>query len=68
MNKSTLHNYCNGVIPRNLMKLQELADLLGVTLSELASGKAQASALPSFPEDLEERFEVTIKRLGKNIP
>ncbi len=35
MNKSTLHNYCNGVVPRNIITLKKLADFLGVPFSDL---------------------------------
>ncbi len=38
MNKSTLHNYCNGVIPRNIIAIKKLADFLEVSFSSLMFG------------------------------
>ncbi len=35
MNKSTLHNYCNGVIPRNILSLKKLANFLDISLNDL---------------------------------
>jgi transcriptional regulator with XRE-family HTH domain len=64
INKSTLHNYCNGVMPRNLIKLQDLADLLGVSLSELLLGKTpEPSDSLIKGEEIEEKFEVRIRRV-----
>lgn len=64
MNKSTLHNYCNGVIPRNLLKIKELADLLNVSLSELIFGTSSEPKIMSLNDGVEGRFEVTIKRVS----
>jgi transcriptional regulator with XRE-family HTH domain len=64
MNKSTLHNYSNGVMPRNLIKLQNLADLLGVSLSELLLGEIpEPSDSLIKGEEIEEKFEVRIRRV-----
>lgn len=63
MNKSTLHNYCNGVVPRHLPKLKELADLLEVTLHELLFSSQQSLNKTSVQAPLEGRFEITIKRV-----
>lgn len=63
MNKSTLHNYCNGVVPRNLVKLQELAALLGVSMNELVIGNQSSSPPQELAIEHEEKFEVTIKRV-----
>ncbi len=62
MNKSTLHNYCNGVIPRNLMKIKELADLLGVSFNELLSVDRQIN-MEALSHQLNGRFEVSIRRV-----
>lgn len=35
MNKSTLHNYCNGILPRNIDSLLRLAQFLDTTLDQL---------------------------------
>jgi len=63
MNKSTLHNYCNGVIPRNLLKLKELADFLDVGLSELIFESPTGNVSVHAVESIEGRYEITIKRV-----
>jgi transcriptional regulator with XRE-family HTH domain len=63
MNKSTLHNYCNGVVPRNLLKIKELADLLDVSLNELVYGTSSKIDSPSEKEGIEGRFEIVVRRL-----
>lgn len=35
MNSSSLHKYCNGVIPNNILSLHRLSEVLGVSLEEL---------------------------------
>lgn len=65
MNKSTLHNYCNGVIPRNLPKIKELADLLEVSLSELIFGNESEPANINLSDGIEGKFEVTIRRVDR---
>lgn len=65
MNKSTLHNYCNGVIPRNLPKIKELADLLEVSLSELLFGHAVETKNVNTSEEIEGKFEITIRRIDR---
>lgn len=67
MNKSTLHNYCNGVIPRNLPKIKELADLLEVSLSELLFGQDAELGNINLPDGIEGKFEVTIRRVNHLI-
>lgn len=64
MNKSTLHNYCNGVVPRNLLKIKELADLFDVSLSELIFGEARQEMLANTTNGIDGKFEITIKRIG----
>lgn len=66
MNKSTLHNYCNGVVPRNLLKIKELADLLNVSLTELIFGLESGSKVLNLDDGIEGRFEITIKRISAN--
>lgn len=63
MNKSTLHNYYNGVIPRNLQMLRELADLLDVPLAELLYGKGTNLVSLSAEVGIEGRYEITIRRV-----
>lgn len=63
MNKSTLHNYCNGVIPRNLLKIKELADYLEVSLNELIFGPNLGPHFLDGRTAFEGRYEVIIKPL-----
>ncbi|MFZ4402473.1 MAG: helix-turn-helix domain-containing protein [Pseudobdellovibrionaceae bacterium] len=65
MNKSTLHNYSNGVIPRNLPKIKELADLLEVSLSELVFGHETEVEHRNLSDGIEGKFEVTIRRVDR---
>lgn len=67
MNKSTLHNYCNGVVPRNLVKIKELADLFGVSLSSLLFGEEKQSSTEISGSGIEGRFEVVIRRIEKTV-
>lgn len=62
MNKSTLHNYCNGVVPRHLRKLKKLAELFGVPLEELMFGPKENRPY-SLGEEIEGRFEIIVKRM-----
>ncbi len=64
MNKSTLHNYCNGVIPRNLLTLKELADFLEIGLSDLIFESHSATFSVQSGETIEGRYEITIKRVN----
>lgn len=69
MNKSTLHGYCNGVIPRNLAQLKALADFLDVSLTELLFGKGKESPAIRGTSLVEGRYELIIRRVddsGKN--
>jgi len=45
MNKTTLHNYCNGVAPRNLESLRRLAKLLEVSVDHLLGEPEKSSAI-----------------------
>jgi transcriptional regulator with XRE-family HTH domain len=62
MNKSTLHNYCNGVVPRNLVKIKELANLFDVSFSDLVFG---AVAEKIQEASIEGRYEVTVRRINE---
>jgi len=64
MNKSTLHGYCNGVIPRNLRQLKLLADFLEISFSELIFGKSGGAFSIRAIDPLEGRYELTIKELN----
>lgn len=63
MNKSTLHNYCNGVVPRNLPQIKELADLLDVSLTELIFGSDHEERTTNLSQSIEGKFEITIRRI-----
>jgi transcriptional regulator with XRE-family HTH domain len=62
MHKSTLHGYCQGVIPRNVIQLRDLAEFLGVDLSELLFGGGE-SAESLKATDIEGRYEISIRRI-----
>ncbi len=63
MNKSTLHGYRNGTVPRNVVKLKELADLLGMSMVELIFGEQPKAFSVSPKVDVDGRFEIIIRRL-----
>jgi len=66
MNKSTLHGYCNGVVPRNLKQLKALADYLGVSFDELIFGAAPEFTSVKSEATIEGRYEVIIKRVARS--
>lgn len=63
MNKSTLHGYLNGVIPKSLLSLVELSKTLGVEPKDLLFGELSESAKVEETPFLGGRFEITIKPL-----
>lgn len=67
MNKSTLHNYCNGVVPRNVLKIKELADVLGVPVGDLIFGDGDKRGLYFIDPDFEGRYEIIIKKVEKTM-
>lgn len=58
MNKSTLHGYCNGVVPRNLLKLHQLAAALDVPFIELVFGHRRERI---SSESLKGRYELIVQ-------
>lgn len=64
MHKSTLHGYCNGVVPRNLIQLRNLADFLGISLGELLFGGAESVVAATNEFAVEGRYEVIVRRVG----
>ena len=66
MNKSTLHNYCNGVVPRNILSLKKLADYFEVSFSELLYGPQVSQDSLLKATFLEGTYELTIKRTSEN--
>jgi len=73
MNYSTLHGYCNGVVPRNIEGLVRLSqrfnasidDLLSVNLEKKSDSKVSGSNASS---SIEGRYEVTIRLMDSDIP
>lgn len=63
MNKSTLHGYCNGVIPRNLTQLKDLAEFLEVSLTDLIFGRVNEEPKIRGGNAIEGRYEVIIRRV-----
>lgn len=63
LNKSTLHNYCNGVVPSNIHSLKKIADLFGMTIDELIYGKNSAIQDQHVIEGLPGLYNIKIKRL-----
>lgn len=62
INKSTLHNYLNGVLPQGLVTLSKLAQLFGISMEELLYGHSS----PTLDlTTLEERYEIIIKKIKK---
>lgn len=70
MNKSTLHNYYHGVIPRNLIAIKDLADFFDISINELVFGQnKETKQSQSTLGTIEGKYEITIRRIGetKNI-
>lgn len=66
VNKSSLHNYLNGVLPQGLPAMLKLSELFNVTLDELIFGvpiKKNISIQKSILQ--EEHYEITIKKIHK---
>lgn len=65
MNKSTLHGYCNGVVPRNLRKLNELADFLEIPITELVFGSDSEFTRVNYDGPIEGCYEVIIRKVNE---
>lgn len=63
MNKSTLHNYCNGVVPRNLQTLHNLAAYFEVTFQDLLFGAQQMVEPNKQAQNIEGKYEITIRQI-----
>lgn len=63
MHKSTLHGYCNGVIPRNLLQLRDLADFLEISMADLIFSRVDDASPPNTNGGFEGRFEVVVRRI-----
>lgn len=64
MNKTTLHNYCNGVVPRNLESLIKLADFFEISLDHLLNGNEFGGK--DVPNILIGDYVVSIRPVKKN--
>ena len=62
MNKSTLHNYCNGVVPRNIQTLIKIADFFDISLTELLFGPQVTPEALLRAAILEGTYELVIRR------
>ncbi len=62
MNKSTLHNYCNGVIPRNILSLKKLSDFFEISLNELMFGPQISPESLLRAHLLEGTYELIVRR------
>lgn len=63
INKSSLHNYVNGVLPQGLAALLKLAECFEVSIDELLFG--QTADEENTREEVE-RYEITVKKIAKN--
>lgn len=63
INKSTLHNYCNGIEPKALSTVKLLADYFGVSVQELLfSEKIDVTELRIIGQ-IEGQFKVLIEKI-----
>lgn len=61
MNKTTLHNYVHGGMPRNVQSLAKLAHFLEIPLDELFYG---GSSKNKARQSLEGRYELLVREIG----
>ncbi len=72
MKTSTLHNYCNGILPRNVEGLHRLSEYLKCSIDDILfrdletkkSGSAQAQNM----RNIEGKYEVIIRLIDTDIP
>lgn len=62
INRSSLHSYCNGVLPSNLETIQKLADFFGISPNELVYGEGLESVAVHIVGKVEGEYLVTIKK------
>jgi len=63
LNKSTLHNYCNGVVPSNVHSLKKIANLFGLTIDELVYGKKLVEPGRYYIEGLPGLYDIKITKI-----
>lgn len=61
INKSTLHNWQNGVLPQGLPSLLKVARYFNVSVNDLIFGKEKNSILHQV--SLEEKYEIIIRKI-----
>lgn len=61
INKSTLHNYANGVVPAGIVSLKKIADFFEMSLDELIFDE-KSPRIGNDSSD-EEIFEIVLKRI-----
>lgn len=64
INKSTIHNYCNGVVPRNLPQLKKLAELFEISLTDLIFNTEKVPNPKNKNQNLEGKYEVIIRKIN----
>lgn len=65
INKSTLHNYLNGVLPQGLSTTIKLSEYFNLSLDEIIFGKQNEDQSNNLTEQqsTENKYEVTIKKI-----
>lgn len=77
INKSTVHNYANGVVPQGFHALIKISRHFNISIEELLFGLHQNKTLPPEPSNLkvlleqllknkDTEYEIIIKRITKN--
>jgi transcriptional regulator with XRE-family HTH domain len=61
INKSTIHNWQNGVLPQSLVALIKIAAYFEVPISDLIFEKNRTSILHQI--SVEERYEIIVRRI-----
>ncbi len=62
ISKSTLHDYCHGVYPRNLKTIGKIADYFGVSVQDLLSEKNIGSLSINVTGDVEGEYLVVVTK------
>lgn len=60
--KSSLHNYCNGVLPTTVVTIQKIADFFKVSLDVLLYGENFESLSIQILGEVEGEYIVTVKK------
>ena len=58
INKSTLHNWLNGVLPQSVVALYKVATFFGLTLDEICFGKESVQIIDNSPDEIKIILEV----------